>query len=232
MPPGHSIPALSWQHLAALALLTILTAISIKLARRTINTPREKILRRSLATLGLITFTTSCIFYILPDRRDWSVSLPIQMCDLVALIAPLAILTAARTLRTLLHFWGFALCTQFFFTPVHAPGTTPFIIGWLLHGGILLLAITDAAGLRYKPARRDLAFALIAGTLYAAIMFTLNRATGFNYGYVGPTKPGTPTIVDALGPYPLRVLWIILIAATALCIVMLINTTLRRAQKH
>lgn len=223
------MPALSWQHLTALTLLAILTAISIKLARRTISTPREKIFRRSLATLGLITFTTSCIFYLLPERRDWSVSLPIQMCDLVALIAPLAILTAARPLRTLLHFWGFALCTQFFITPVHTPGTTPFIIGWLLHAGILLLAITDAAGLRYKPAKRDLAFAIFAGTLYAAIMFILNRATGFNYGYVGPTKPGPPTIVDALGPYPLRVLWIILIAAAAMCTVMLINRVLRRS---
>ena len=35
-----------------------------------------------------------------------------------------------------------------------------------------------------------------------------------NYGYVGPTRPSVPTLIDFLGPWPLRVIWLILIGAS------------------
>ncbi len=237
MPHAANIPALSWQHLTSLAAFAAITTIVIALARRRgpepdqpPGTPAHR-LRLIIATLALLAWLTSLIFYLQPTRFDWSKSLPIELCDLTALIAPLALFTSLRPLRAILHFWAFALCTQFFITPVHTPGSPAFIVGWFLHAAIVGSALFDALALNFRPRWTDLRTAILAGVLYLALIFPFNIATGFNYGYVGPAKPGTPTIVDALGRWPLRVLWISIIAATAMTLVMLINLALRRTNK-
>lgn len=57
----------------------------------------------------------------------------------------------------------------------------------------------------------------------------LNAITGWNYGFVGAGKPGQPSPIDVLGPYPLRVLWMILIGA--LLFLFLLLPWLRRKPK-
>jgi hypothetical integral membrane protein (TIGR02206 family) len=223
-----SWPAASPQHLGALALFAAITAVVVTLGRRWRGTPRADRLRHALGLFGVLAFTLSCVWYLMPERRGWSVSLPLQLCDLVGLIAPLAILTEQRTLRTLLHFWGFALCTQFFVTPVHEPGTPSFVVSWLLHASIVGLAIFDCTALGYRPTWKDLRGAVLIGLAYIAAIFGFDAATGFNYGYVGPSRPGTTTIVDSLGEWPLRALWIVAIAVAAMALVMVIGQTLRR----
>ncbi|MFG0258989.1 MAG: hypothetical protein ACF8LK_01445, partial [Phycisphaerales bacterium JB041] len=58
------------------------------------------------------------VWYLLPRNFDWYESLPLHLCDLAAWVAPLALLTQRRWLRSLLYFWGIGLSTQAFFTPV------------------------------------------------------------------------------------------------------------------
>lgn len=185
-------------------------------------------LRLVVCVVGLSAWVLSLAFYWAPSRFDWGKSLPIELCDLAAFIAPIAVISRLRPLRALLHFWGFALCTQFFATPIHRPGSGAFVVGWVLHASIVGSALYDAVGLGFRPTWKDLRTAILAGLVYVALMFALNAATGFNYGYVGPTKPGAATIVDALGPWPLRVLWIVLIAMAAMTLVMLVNVAFRR----
>lgn len=226
--------AASWQHLVALASWSLLTAGAVLLGRSLRGTPRAETLRRAVGCLGLLTYAVSCGYYLAPGRFTWSESIPIQLCDLAGLIAPLAIMTRRRWLRALLHFWAFALCTQFFVTPIHQPGSPTFIIGWLLHGAIIGIACFDALALRFRPDWKDLRLAVLAGLGYVGVVFLFNLATGFNYGYVGQSKPGMPTVVDALGPWPLRVVWLVMIAIVAMSLVWLFNTLLRakRANLH
>jgi lipopolysaccharide transport system permease protein len=40
-------------------------------------------------------------------------------------------------------------------------------------------------------------------------MFTINVTFGLNYGYLGRSDPGQPTILDLLGPWPLRVVYLL-----------------------
>jgi uncharacterized membrane protein YwaF len=47
----------------------------------------------------------------------------------------------------------------------------------------------------------------VVTVVWTAGVFVLNLMIGSNYGYVGRGEPGALTIVDALGPWPLRVVW-------------------------
>ena len=44
---------------------------------------------------------------------------------------------------------------------------------------------------------------------YGGLVLPLDVMFGVNYGYVGPTKPQKPTLIDALGPWPARVFVIV-----------------------
>lgn len=218
-------------NLLAIGAWVLATGIAVALGRRWRGTARGDRLRVLLGIGGLGVCLLSMGWYLMPERFAWDVSLPVQLCDLAGLIAPLALLSRRRLVRTLLHFWGFALCTQAFVTPVHEPGTPGFVVSWLLHGMIVGLAVYDSAALGYRPGFMDLRVAIYAGAAYAGASFLFNMATGFNYGYTGATAPGTTTIVDALGAWPLRVVWIVLISAAAMALVLAAGEAVRWAAR-
>jgi len=218
-------------NLLAIGVWVLLTGTAVALGRRRRGTERGERLRVLLGAVGIGVCTLSVGWYLMPERFSWDVSLPVQLCDLAGFVAPLALLWRKRPARTLLHFWGFALCTQAFVTPVHAPGTPGFVVSWLLHGVIVGSAVYDGAALGYRPGLRDLWIGIGASTAYAGASFLLNLATGFNYGYTGATAPGTTTIVDALGAWPLRVVWIGLISAAAMVLVLVVGGAAHRAAR-
>jgi len=64
------------------------------------------------------------------------------------------------------------------------------------------------------------AIALLA-VLSIALVLPLDIAFGWNYVFVGPSKPQVRTIVDLLAPWPERLGLIALIAAAAMALVLL-----------
>ena len=76
------------------------------------------------------------------------------------------------------------------------------------------------AGPRISSSLRDFFTASVAAA-YVAIVLPIDLATGWNYGFVGPGRPEVPTIVDLLGPWPLRLVFIAAIAAGAMAIALL-----------
>jgi uncharacterized membrane protein YwaF len=42
-------------------------------------------------------------------------------------------------------------------------------------------------------------------------MLAVNVPLGVNYGYVGRAEPEHPTVIQSLGPWPLRLVWMALI---------------------
>ena len=206
----------------------MLTAGAVLLHRAARGTPRAESIRIWVGCIGVLASAATVVWYLWPAHFHWGRSLPLELCDLASMAAPIAVLTRKRFYRAVLHFWGLALCTQAFVSPVHEPGTARFVLMWLLHGSIVGLAIFDAAALGFRPAWRDLRAACLAATVYVLTVFVLDASTGFNYGYVGPSAPGVPTIVDALGPWPLRVVWICCIGGGAMVLVMLLWQVARR----
>lgn len=171
------------------------------------NDPRERQLRGVWGGFVIGVNLWSLVYWFLPARWDVRESLPLQLCDLACLVAAVAMLTRQRWAHTLLFFWGIGLSTQAFITPTlkFYPGHMEFWLFWLVHLAIVGSAIYLLVVRRYRPTLRDLGLALAITVVWLVAMLILNPILGSNYGYVANTLPQNRTVIDVLGPWPLRV---------------------------
>lgn len=214
--------AFTLTHGVALLAIALLIAVVVVIGRRqraTAPTAFEK----SLAIANLLVWLIAHGWWQLPPRFDPAITLPLQMCHLTSLIATSVLLTRHHTLRTVLYFWSFGLCTQALITPslTDPPASPIFWSFWFLHGFVMLAAVYDLIVYRYRPTWRDYGIACIASAAYMALVLPINIALGSNYGFVGNSKPQTPSIVDLLGPWPQRLLIIVPLVAVVLALLML-----------
>lgn len=208
-------------HLVCL-LVFALVVVAMVLAGRF----NHKLTRRLAAAIGFGVWLFSAIFYILPANLEPDKSLPIQACDLLALLSPLALARPSRLLYAVVYFGGLGLTTQGFVTPtsdIGGPDHIKFWIFWLLHGTILATAIYIIALDRFRPTLKDLSNAVLFWFSYALAMIGLNYATyvgglndgrGWYYGYLGPTLPDivSGSVLRHLGQWPLRPILMMLLA--------------------
>ena len=145
-------------------------------------------------------------------------SLPLQLCDIVAIIAALEFARPSRNVHALAYFWGVALSSQALVTPDLAggPSTLGFWAFWVYHLFVVGSGIYAVTVRAFRPAWRDLRLAILAGLTYAITVFALDAALELNYGYLGRSNPGQPTLIDLLGSWPLRVVFMVALAILAM----------------
>lgn len=172
----------------------------------------------------------SWTFWLTVPQFDLKQSLPLHFCDVAALIAPVALWFRWRWTRTLLFFWGFGLCTQAFVTPTITlgPAHERFWIFWLLHAGIVGSAAYDYVVRAYRPALRRCIAAIGMSILLFSVAMGVNHFLGSNYAYSGQSMPDQPTIIDALGPWPQRLLVLTAIGSAFFFMLVGISTVVSR----
>lgn len=184
------------------AAIWALSAIGRKLRGTTGGTRYERLLAACVAALwtGYLTYDAVARGF------DPRYSLPLQLCDLAAVVAALAFAWPRRALHALAYFWGLALSTQAVATPdlVGGPRTLAFWAFWLYHAFVVGAGVYVVAVRGFRPGARDLAVAVSVGVAYAIAMFTVDALFGLNYGYLGRSNPAQPTLIDHLGPWPGR----------------------------
>ena len=143
----------------------------------------------------------------LPGHFRWNTSLPLHICDITGLVAPIAIWTRNPLSRAMLFFWGIGLSTQAFITPTLYIGPA-FLNFWLYticHTLIVITAIYDLVVRGYRPTWRDWQLSAIVSAVYVLLVLPVNMRLGVNYGYLGKSDFAQPTAVLALGTWPARV---------------------------
>jgi hypothetical integral membrane protein (TIGR02206 family) len=201
-------------HAATVAVLALAMGAACYMGRSWIGTPREDRFRRAWGW-GILAFQVwYVIWYLLPWRFHWRESLPLQLCDMAAFVAALAMLTQHRAWRTILYFWGIGLSTQAFFAPTVEVGVghVKFWMFWISHTAIVGSAVYDVLVKGFRPAAGDLGRAILWTYTICLTMFFFNvvmsAETGepVNYWYIGDSRPTTASPLDALGPWPRRAL--------------------------
>lgn len=159
-------------------------------------------------------------------------TLPLQMCDLVAVFAALVFVRPTRKLQSLTYFWGLALSTQAIITPDLAggPDSIAFWWFWLYHLLVVGAGVYVVAVQGFRPQWPDLRFALAAGLVYVIVIFTIDAIFDLNYGYLGRATPSRPTILDLLGPWPIRCVVMVLLGSAAMTALWLPWLAVRRPQ--
>jgi hypothetical integral membrane protein (TIGR02206 family) len=203
--------------------LCVLVIAGLACAGRVLSKPREALLRRVLGIFGLVYWLSYNVWW---NRHgiDFTGGLPLQICDINGVIAPLALLTQHRWLRATLYYWAFALSTQAFIQPAlqAGPANPIFYWFWAQHTIILAYAVYDLAVLQFRPQWRDLMRCCAVGALYLAVVVPLNFALGSDYGYLGNLPPqAIPPFVAALGPWPARAVILVLLCVIACAIAQL-----------
>lgn len=146
---------------------------------------------------------------------DVRYALPLQMSDVTAAVAGLVFFRPHRGLQALAYFFGLALGTQAVFTPdlTAGPETVSFWAFWLYHVFVVGAGVYVVVVQEFRPRWRDLRLALVTGLLYVTVVFAIDAIFGLNYGYLGRGTPSRPTLLDFLGPWPLRVVFMVLLAS-------------------
>ena len=236
-PPLNILPDTFWDvfvpygvvHLAAVAVCVLVIA-ALALAGRALRKRGETRLRRALGIFGLLYWLSYNVWW---NRHgvDFTGGLPLQICDLNGVIAPLVLLTQHRWLRATLYYWAFALSTQAFIQPALqvGPANPIFYWFWAQHTIILAYAVYDLAVLNFRPQWRDLMRCTAVGALYLAVVVPLNVLLGSDYGFLGnwPAQ-AIPPFVAALGPWPARAVILVLLCLAACALVQLPWVLVRR----
>jgi hypothetical integral membrane protein (TIGR02206 family) len=209
-------------HVAVVALFVMCATILVPLGRRWRGTARGMVLDHALATGCLSTWIIINGWWLLPWNFNLGYSLPLHVCDITCLLAPLVLLWPARWMRAILYFWGIGLSLQGFIQPDlrDGPARLGFWFFWANHFVVVGIAIYDLAR-GYRPAWRDFAFAVAATVVYLGVVLPIDIIWEVNYGYVGPVKPLQPTLIDQLGPWPWRVFVLIGLAWTVMALMVL-----------
>jgi uncharacterized membrane protein YwaF len=94
---------------------------------------------------------------------------------------------------------------------------------WAAHWIVVASAVYDLAVLRLRPQWRDLGRAYAVSALYVVVIVPVDLALGANYGSIGNPPPGMeiPPFVDALGPWPLRAVIVVVLGAVAFALLVL-----------
>lgn len=204
-------------HFAILAGYALVTVVLAVVGLKWRGTAREQPLHRAWTACVILVQVVNILYWATPPNLEPRSSLPLHICDIAGITAVLAMMMRARVWRTVLYYWGLGLSTQAFLTPVitDGPDTFRFHLFFASHLTIVATAVYDLVVRGYRPVWRDLF--VITGVLavWIAAVLPLNIITGWNYGYIGNTKPLQPTLIDRLGPWPLRLVWMFLLAEGA-----------------
>lgn len=200
-------------HLLMLVGLVVFSIMMIAIGKYTTQQGKEGAVSKSMGIWLLIMWSVYNVYYFHPSIFDISVSLPLHVCDLLAIIASIAMIYPNRRASSLLYFCGLGLATQAIITPIgnQSPTTYRFWMFWLLHIGIIVSALYDLFVRRFYPKTKDLRFVILCDFVYVIVILPIDILFGWNYGYIGNSIPASTTIIEALGAWPLRVLWMILI---------------------
>lgn len=158
--------------------------------------------------------------------------LPLQLCDITAMIAGFALITRHRLLCSLTYFWGLAATLQALITPSlvlgfpHLPYVSFFLQHYAIVATALYLPIVDGWRPRSPWWRSPLeiyGYSLV----YLLAALAINRGLGTNFGFVS-RPPHTPSLIDHLGPWP----WYLLsIQAIALVVFFLLTLPFVRGKQ-
>jgi hypothetical integral membrane protein (TIGR02206 family) len=221
--PAELFAPYSALHALTLAVCALLIVAPAGLARA-LPPGAEPALRRALAL--------TAAFYWLAYNIAWNwhgldlrTGLPLQICDLNGLIAPLALLTGRRWLRATLYFWTSVLTLQAFIQPtlIAGPALLGFWAFWFAHTVVAACAVYDLAVLGFRPRWGDFARAALASAAYLAVVVPINLRVDSNYGFIGNPPAGVkiPPFVEALGPWPQRALIVVALGALGFLVALL-----------
>jgi len=220
-------------HLCMILFVIIFAALITIAGIRMKHAGRQELFSKWFGIYLFCIWVAYTIYSFLPANFRADTSLPIEVCDVLAVIAALALIKPNRKTRAVLYFCALALAGQAIITPNgnQDPMIFRFWLFWFLHAGILSASIYDIIVRKYRPVFKDYLFVILCDLIYVVVILPLDIVFGWNYGFIGNQTPDSPTLIDALGPWPQRLIWLFAIVFVVQFIMYLPWKLIRRKNK-
>jgi hypothetical integral membrane protein (TIGR02206 family) len=205
---GHSFHPFGAAHWTMLALAAVGSVLVVWIGRRLRGTPGELIFCRVFALVLLAGSLVDQVHALVPADFVLSASLPLQLSDVLRLVAAYALWSRRFWAVALTYYWGLTLNVQSLATPDLQYTYDPlydFSTYWGLHIMVLWAVMLLTWGVGLRPTWRSYWTAIVATLIWAAIAFTFNIITGADYGYLNRKPPGA-SLFDLMGGWPLYLL--------------------------
>ena len=148
----------------------------------------------------------SQVFQLTPGDFDLDSSLPLQLCDFAWITAVWGLWTHHRLPVALTYYWGLTLTSQGILTPSLGQvfPEPRFFVFWCMHflivwSALYLTSVSGSARLARLPDHRG-----ASAAVWAVVVYAFDVAPTSNYGYL-VRKPGSASLLDPLGPWPVYV---------------------------
>ncbi|MDO5032616.1 TIGR02206 family membrane protein [Corynebacterium sp.] len=196
-------------HIMMLGIAIAACGIFIVAAKRIRGSSKEKFIRTMVGWVLLVLGTAWTIISLDPKQFDIRESLPLHLCDVLRPILALGLITGNEHALTLSYYWGIILNPQAIITPdviyYFEPRWLRFVTYWFFHISALAVPLALTFGLGYRPTWKGYRFAVKVTPLWMATAMTVNAKTDGNYGFLNHA-PGSPSIINLLGPWPWYIL--------------------------
>jgi hypothetical integral membrane protein (TIGR02206 family) len=187
-----------------LVVIAILVVILFFLGRIRSRPPLQKAFRWGLAAVLVLNELAWHVWNAAVGQWTLQTMLPLHLCSVLVWTTAAMLFTENYRIYEFIYFMGIGGALQAVLTPDLGMYGFPhfrFFQTFISHGSIIIAAVfmTVVEGLR--PGWRSILRVFVAMNLYMVVVFGINSLLGSNYLFI-MRPPETPSLIDALGPWP------------------------------
>ena len=196
----------SSSHWWTLAVLVGLLALVIKLGQK-LSGGQNLWLGRGIADFLTITVLIFSWIHSYNGLFNHKVDLPLSICNLFALLAPLLFWHPNFRRFEIIYFLVLCGTFQAMLTPDLYAGfpSYGFFKYWIVHGGLVILVIHHLLAFKLIPEAKSMLRTFVWLNIYLLALIPINLGLDANYLYM-MSKPINPSILDYFGPWPFYIL--------------------------
>ncbi len=210
LTPNTNFVSFGAQHWAMLLTIVLFSILLPFFAIHFLDQAQQLYLVRAISIILALTVVLWIAIRIKLGEFDKTTDLPLDFCNLSALLMPMLMWHPTLAIHEILFFWILTGTFLASVTPYLQNGFPhfTFLKYWIVHGGLVVLTIYHTAVFDLQPEWMSVLRSFAWLNVYTLVMWIANKLVGSNYFYL-LGKPPAPTLLDYFGPWPwyLLVCW-------------------------
>lgn len=205
--PNDDFQTFGLQHGLTLLIAALAGVLLVYMGRKSDAAGKDRI-GRFIGLSIVVAMLLWIVVRLVQGTFDHRIDLPLALCRLMGLLAPILAYTKSYRLFEVLYFWILAGTLQALITPDLDPGFPHLkcMKFWVVHAGLVILIFYFVLVHRYRPTWKSMWKSF--GWLQVAFLLTivLNYLFDANYNFLN-AKPDSASILDHLGEWPYYILF-------------------------
>ena len=210
--PGPPFILFGAAHLAALAALALLN-LALSQLKGSDERIRQRVRWILAATIWSAEVSWHTWVYL---TGQWTVQwmLPLNLCSVLIWLTGFMLVFKNRTIYEFCYFLGIGAAIQYLATPdlgIYGFPSFRFVETFISHGLLVTCAIYMTVVEGFRPTWKSMLRVFLVGNAYMLVIYFINLGLHSDYLDIN-AKPGTPSLLDLLPPWPYYIAYMELIA--------------------